>query len=200
MDDHQNEVADEVGWGSSRGQVPWPAWFGRNKALTVTMIIIAGLVAAVIVLSVDRVSGTSPVRPALPKFLDGNALALRLTRASGGDLDVAYVQEADGSEYAWVTVAATGLPQGFDYLLTVGDCHKNRARALSGVSGLPNSATNVLLLSAGPIRASENAVLWVTITDPSGTLLGGIRGPFLAPLPGVTIVPGEPVCPSMSRS
>jgi hypothetical protein len=161
---------------------------------------LAGSLAALaIVLSVGSTSAyVTGVRPAAIEVVNGNAIYFILESGAKAALDVDYLRAGNGRPTTWLTLAVTGLPDGYMYAMTAGGCVHGRPVSLGGQSGgIPDVRTGILMLSAGnlPISLTSSGI-WVRVARVAGPDLGGVQGPFFPPVNGRVIPPGMPACRS----
>ena len=167
-----------------------------NGLLVAAGAIIAALTITVIAQAVQLSGHPAGVRPATAiQWRVGAFADFPLTGTKGAFLQTQYLHVGHGPSLVWLTLAAAGLPGGYDYTALVGDCVRGRPRTLTGLSEVPDSRTGVWLVSF-KMSGGPGAIRWVTVTR-AGEVRprGGIRGSFVYLGRLVAIPPGHPVCP-----
>lgn len=206
MRNDPSETREEVAWGKEKR----PAHPARpsntnitnlpNVRLNLIVAVIAILATLGVVFAAGRLHQAKP-QPAsrITVLAQGSPASFPVRYTSGADLEVQYLQASSGPKTIWLTLMTHGLPLGYDYTVTAGECPAGRAKALSVSSALPDATTDNFTLTLNNVPAPESAILWVTIGNVHGARLGGVRyavrGLFLPHAPATTIGPGRPVCP-----
>jgi hypothetical protein len=168
-----------------------------NGLLVAAAIIIAALTAAVITQAVELSGRPTRVTPAtgIHQINDGAIADFPLNGTKGAIVQAQYLRADHGPGFIWLTLATAGLPRGWIYMASVGDCVRGRPRTLTSYSSIPDSQTGIWLESWA-VPGTPGTIHWVTVTRTGKhpRPLGGIRGNFVYFGRLVAIPPGHPVC------
>lgn len=211
MDDEPHDANDVVTFGPAkeRCRLPRPAGtpaagtrrpdasrMTPNSLLMVAVAIILALTIIVIAQAVQlsghpaRVRTTTPIHVAVGAFAE-----FPLQGSRGAILQAQYLRAGHGPGSVWLTLAAAGLPGGYDYTALVGQCVRGRPRTLTGLSEIPDYRTGIWLVSFN-LTGTRRTIQWVTVTRAGeARSRGGIRGSFVYRGRLVAIRPGHPACP-----
>ncbi len=177
-------------------RIRWPG--PRMWAICLGVALAGSLAALAIVLSFGGTRTNVPeTRSAAIQTLNEYSVFFVLRSGAKAALDAEYLRSGDGPPATWLTLVVTGLPRGYLYHMTVGECAHGRPVSLGGSSGSSEFQTDILMLSVGDLPVSPaSGGMWVRIQDARGLDLGDIQGPFLGPAEGRVIASGMPACRS----
>jgi len=184
------QMNDEIAWGGSGLPHKLADAVRQHKA---TVALIVALVAVIVVLSANR-SESRPASAGPIRVVNENSISFSVTGAVGGEVDVRYLQAGRASNTIWMTVIVIGLSRGLDYMVTAGSCTGGAPQVFAISSGLPDPATDVLVLPVDNVPGSQATVSWIRIATASGVPLGGVRGQFWAPHRETPIAPEGSAC------
>jgi hypothetical protein len=118
---------------------------GPNGLLVVAGALIAVLTVVVIAQAVELSGGPARVPPTagIQQVADGAERNFRLSGTWGAILQASYVRVGHGPKAIWLTIAAPGLPRGYDGTARVGECVRGRPRTLTIYSAIPDYQTGI---------------------------------------------------------
>jgi hypothetical protein len=170
---------DEVMFGLHRDAPRLPGFRSWQVYLIIALLVAAATAGLLVTLTSHDGGKVAAGSPGGISVVGENDLVMHLKGAAGAELWVRYLSAGRGRGTIWLDLVATGLPLGYDYRATFGDCVKRHPRTLAIYSGLPDPGTGILVLALDNLPASAVAThAWIRVDSPLGGQLGGIQGSF----------------------